>query len=189
MSAAKDPYVKVYYRIADDPRFEHVFYDDAALSLWLRMLLLADGSWPASAHLPACKPRALKLLTEAGLVEMVGNHRFRIHGMDAEREKTSQHASKASRARWESNPPSNAAGNAPSNAQPMPLNSAHLNSTKRTSSQTNSPPAGAEKNGSKNPDEERDALLQRIKTEDLKPDIVNAIYARIEQIDNAKAAN
>jgi hypothetical protein len=157
VSAARDPYVKVYYRIADDPRFVTVFEDDGALSWWLRLLLIADGTWPASAHVPAsCKPKALSMLVEAGLIELTGNQRFRVHGMDAEREKRSEHASQASRTRWESNPPSNASGNAPSTAQNMPLNSAQLSSTQTNSSQRNSPPAGVAKNGSKNEtDEER----------------------------------
>lgn len=158
MSAARDPYVKVYYRIADDPRFESVFEDDAALAAWLRLLLIADGSWPASAHIPAsCKPKALNVLVKAGLVELTGNRRFRIHGMDAERSRTSDHAARASRARWsgnpDGNPPSNARSNASGTAQTMPLNSDELNSSKRSSSHA---PAGAAKHGSKNEtDEER----------------------------------
>lgn len=133
MSGAKDPYVKVYYGIADDPRFGQVFESDAALATWLRLLIIADGAWPASAHLPAsCKPRALRTLVEAGLVELTG-HRFRIHGMDAERSKRADHASRASRERWSSNPPSNA----PSNAQTMPLNSEQNRTTQNSSTQAN----------------------------------------------------
>jgi hypothetical protein len=150
MSAAKDPYVKVYYRIADDPRFEHVFYDDAALALWLRLLLLADGTWPASAHIPASsKSRALKLLVDAGLVELVGNHRYRIHGMDAERSRTAEHAARASQARWSGNAPRTPPGNAPSNPQTMPLNSDVLNSSQRSASQriSDHAPEARAKNG------------------------------------------
>jgi hypothetical protein len=140
MSAARDPYVKVYYGIADDARFEHVFGNDAALAWWLRLLLIADGTWPASAHIPAaCKPKALHSLVEAGLIELMGNHRFRVHGMDAERAKRSEHASQASRSRWSSNaasipvskPPSNATTTAPSNPQNMPTNSDELRRTQK----------------------------------------------------------
>lgn len=166
MSAARDPYVKVYYRIADDPRFETVFDNDAALSWWLRLLLIADGHWPSSAPIPAaCKPKALNALTEAGLVDRIGTHRFRIHGLDAEREKRSEHASQASRSRWSSNPLSTPPRNAPSNARNMPLNSDDLNSTKRSSSQRNSPPAGDKKSAGQK---------TRVTNEDL-PDFLRVV--------------
>ncbi len=32
MTAQPDPYIRVYYRIADDPRFESVYGCDAALA-------------------------------------------------------------------------------------------------------------------------------------------------------------
>lgn len=126
MSAAKDPYVKVYYRIADDDRFETIYNNDAHLATWLRLLILADGTWPASAPLPQwCKKASLNALVGAGLVELGTGYRYRIHGMDAERSRTAQHASRAANERWSGN----AVSNAPSTAQTMPLNSAQLSST------------------------------------------------------------
>lgn len=166
MSAARDPYVKVYYRIADDPRFEHVFGNDAALAAWLRLLLIADGAWPATAHIPrSVKASALRVLVDAGLIDVAGD-RYRVHGMDAERAKRSEHASQASRTRWTSNADSNAPGIPPSKAQTMPLNSDELNSSKRSSSQTNSPPAGASKNGSKDRENDEERLARYISLRD-----------------------
>jgi hypothetical protein len=82
-------YVRVYYSIIDDERFEHVYSDDAALAAWLRMLLDADALWPASASLPRSLPRrVLRVLTDSGLIEVSG-HRFRIHGLDRERQRRS----------------------------------------------------------------------------------------------------
>lgn len=81
-------YVRVYYQIIDDGRFERVYCDDAALAAWLRMLLDADALWPASAHLPRLTKRVLRILTESGLIEITGT-RFRVHGLDAERKRRS----------------------------------------------------------------------------------------------------
>ena len=82
-------YVRVYYSIIDDDRFEHVYGDDGALAAWLRMLLDADALWPASASLPRSLSRRVRqLLTESGLIEVSGS-RFRVHGLDAERQRRS----------------------------------------------------------------------------------------------------
>ena len=83
-------YVRVYYSVIDDPRFEHVYADDAALAAWLRMLLDADAMWPASASLPrGLTRRVLRVLCESGLIE-VSADRFRIHGLDAERQRRAE---------------------------------------------------------------------------------------------------
>jgi hypothetical protein len=121
----------VYRRVADDPRFERVYRNDAALATWLRLLILADGMWPANAPIPrACKDAPLRLLEEVGLIEIVGDD-YRIHGMNAERTRTAQHAARASKVRWSGNAESNAPSIPASNAQTMPLNATHLNSTQR----------------------------------------------------------
>lgn len=82
------PYSRVYWSITDDPRFADVYGDDAALALWLRLLMSADAMWPGSAPLPrSARPKALGRLVEAGIVELVGMDHYRIHGLDNEREK------------------------------------------------------------------------------------------------------
>ena len=88
MGSQDRPYVRVYYSIVDDPRFEAVFDDDPALALWLRLLLIADAAYPASATLPVtARKRPLDCLVGSGLVELLRNGRYRIHGMDGERER------------------------------------------------------------------------------------------------------
>jgi len=85
--SGRAPYSRVYWSIIDDDRFAVVYDDDAALSAWLRLLLIADQAWPASAHLPiGIKAAALSKLVETGLVVVTGS-RYRIHGLDAERER------------------------------------------------------------------------------------------------------
>lgn len=84
-------YVRVYYSIVDDDRFATVIDDEATLGTWLRLLMSADAVWPASADIPRwVKPDALARLVDAGIVELVAGDRFRIHGLDNERERRSQ---------------------------------------------------------------------------------------------------
>ena len=92
-------YVRVYYSIVDDERFAGV-YDTPLLATWLRLLMVADAMWPATAYLPATERRAsVQVLVDRGLVELLGNGRFRIHGLDAERGRRSESAAVGGRAR------------------------------------------------------------------------------------------
>ncbi len=96
-------YSRVYHSIVDDPRFESVYANDAALAAWLRLLLVADAMYPAPAPLPrTCRAKALDCLVTAGLVELVGTEHYRIHGLAAEREKRSLSARNAAALRWQS---------------------------------------------------------------------------------------
>ena len=105
MASQTQPYVRVYYRIIDDPRFEFVYDDDAALALWLRLLLIADAAWPASATLPVtARVRPLRRLTDAGLVTVTKTHRFQIHGMEAERRRRIEESRSGGRVRAETGP-------------------------------------------------------------------------------------
>lgn len=100
MTAQTDPYVRVYYSITDDPKFADVYDDDAALALWLRLLIVADAIHPAAAPLPVVNPDALAMLVAAGLVDLVGTTRYRIHGLVKERERRSSKARASANARW-----------------------------------------------------------------------------------------
>jgi hypothetical protein len=101
MTAQADPSVRVYYRIIDDPKFEGVYDNDANLACWLRLLLVADGTWPAPAPIPASVRRsAFRHLVDAGLVDLVPGGRYRIHGMDSERGERREKARAAANKRY-----------------------------------------------------------------------------------------
>jgi hypothetical protein len=91
MTAQSDPYVRVYYRILDDPKFKAV--DDRALGLWVRLLLQADAMYPATAILPRrVHESSLTKLAEADLIELLDNDRYRVKGLAAERETRAESA-------------------------------------------------------------------------------------------------
>ena len=120
MTKPTDPYSRVYWRIVDDERFERIYADDHHLAAWLRLLLGADQSWPASAPLPSAVRRSsVTALVSCGLVELRQPGFYRVHGLDAERGRRASTASVAADARWR---PSNADGmrpHPPSNADGM----------------------------------------------------------------------
>jgi hypothetical protein len=88
VTAQKDPYVRVYSSIITDERFATVYPDAAALGTWLQLLLVADGTYPAPAPIPRrVSDRNLGVLVDAGLIELCENDHYRIHGLEAEREK------------------------------------------------------------------------------------------------------
>ncbi len=196
MTAQSDPYVRVYYRIIDDPKFSNVYDDKSTLGWWLTLLLAADATYPAPANLPRRLPkRSLDTLVAAGLIVREGDDRYRVHGLKSERELRSEVGKAGANARWsQSDRNANALptqSDRSAKASDPAMHSAPLRTEPiQTAPLRTSPtPAGAKKNGSKTLDEERDELVRRIKSEELKPDIRNAMYARIEQIDNIKAAN
>jgi hypothetical protein len=90
------PYSRVYWSIVDDERFATVYDSDAHLAAWLRLLLIADQAWPASAHLPASvRSHSVKALIDAGLLVVNGSKRYRIHGLDSERTRRAEQAKQA----------------------------------------------------------------------------------------------
>ena len=94
-------YVRIYWSIIDDPKFVDVYDNDAALATWLRLLISADASWPASASIPAAARRVpLALLVGAGLVDLMQGGRYRIHGLDSERNARSASGRNAAAMRW-----------------------------------------------------------------------------------------
>lgn len=81
-------YSRVYWSIVDDPKFESIYDDDRHLATWLRLLLIADQAHPASANIPHGTRRAsVTALANAGLLDLGTASRYRIHGLDAERER------------------------------------------------------------------------------------------------------
>jgi hypothetical protein len=91
MAKAERPYARVYLDAPDDPKFTEVWADDAALALWLRLLVGGEASYPLPAVLPYRAKRApLTKLAKVGLVDLVGLDRYRIHGLQAERERRAE---------------------------------------------------------------------------------------------------
>lgn len=112
------PYARLYLDLVDDEKFATVYDDDHHFAAWARLLMIAEGAWPASAHLPSsCRRASLSELVRVGLIDTRPGGRYRIHGLDAERELRSDRARTASSARW--SPSSNAGRNAPASGPRM----------------------------------------------------------------------
>lgn len=111
MTAQTDPYVRVYYRAIDDPKFLAVWDDDKRLATWLRLLMTADATYPAPAPLPHGVNRAaLAHLVDVRLVDLMPGSRYRMHGMVSERGKRSDQARAAANARYGRDAQGNATG-------------------------------------------------------------------------------
>lgn len=121
MTAQQDPYVRVYYRIIDDPKFSSVYDNDAALAVWLRLLLAADAMYPAPATIPrGVKASALDRLVKAELIDLLPGDRYRLHGLKSERDRRTEQARRAARKRWDEHDPDA--------EQPAPAMPAHSDS-------------------------------------------------------------
>lgn len=121
MTKPSDPYSRVYWRIVDDDRFADIYGNDSHLASWLRLLIGADQSWPASAPLPASVKRAsVRALSGCGLVELRPGSMYRIHGLDAERGRRQSQAEAAASARWSGSNADRMRQHPESNAQGMP---------------------------------------------------------------------
>ena len=116
-------FVKVYRGILRDPKFVEVRSDRACLGTWLLLLLEADAFWPDPASLPRwAEQDHIDLLERVGLVIVEADDRYRIKGLDAERNAQRTKASHAAQSRWHSaeHGASNAPSDAPSIAPVMP---------------------------------------------------------------------
>jgi len=101
MTGQADPYVRVYYSVTYDDKFRGVYRDDALLGCWLRLLIIADGMHPAPAHLPhGVDMDRVEKLVECGLVDMIGDGLYVIHGLASERSRRSQAARSNASKRW-----------------------------------------------------------------------------------------
>lgn len=91
----RQPYSRVYWSIRQDPKFRGIYSDDHHLAAWLRLLIAADATWPAPADIPAnARKSSVTALSECGLVDLLGDGMFTIHGLDAERGRRREAASR-----------------------------------------------------------------------------------------------
>jgi hypothetical protein len=193
MTANNDPYSRLYWRFREE--FPEVYADKPLFGWWASLLMIAEGAHPSAAELPRrIKPSVLDALVKAELLEILPGDRFRIRGVTKERERRAEAARVGGLASGRSRTPEQSANVRSTNAeQPLNVRQPRRDEQRRAEKRQDeprkdeTPPAGAEKHGSKNLDEERDALVHRLKTEQLSADMTNAVYARIEQIDNTKA--
>lgn len=96
-----DPYSRLYHRLADE--FPDIWGDDRALATWVRLLRIADASWPMKPPLPrSVRPAPLRTLVQAELVVVVGDC-YTVRGLDAERSRRKDAAAHAAALRWHSN--------------------------------------------------------------------------------------
>ena len=102
MSGQKDPYIRLYFRVRVDDRFDHVYACDTCWAAYSRLLMDAEGSFPSPASLPrTLKSHAKSMLVEAGIIELRPHDMFIVHGLAAEREKRSHQGKAGAAARWQ----------------------------------------------------------------------------------------
>jgi hypothetical protein len=81
-------YSRVYWTILSDDKFVEIRAHPDLLGCWLLLLVTADAMYPAPAFVPSVvKPRHLRALVSSGLVDLAGSGMYRIHGLQAERER------------------------------------------------------------------------------------------------------
>lgn len=118
------PYARLYLSLIDDEKFETIYDNDHHFAAWCRLLMIAEAAWPASGHLPRSTRRAsIRALTDAGLIDILPGGRYRIHGLDAERQRRSMRAQSAANVRWDAE--RNAASIPASSAEDMPSKAEH----------------------------------------------------------------
>lgn len=100
---SEQPYSRVYWSVMDDDKFDGIRESPRHFGAWCLLLIVADMAFPAPAFPPPTVSRSsMKVLAEAGLVDLLSGGRFRIHGLEAERAKRSQSGRNAAAVRWHS---------------------------------------------------------------------------------------
>jgi hypothetical protein len=83
------PYSRIYWRFRDE--FPDVYQDKEAFGWWLTLLVIAEGAYPSAADLPRkLRPRVLEKLIDEELVTLLPGDRYRVRGLDAERQRRSE---------------------------------------------------------------------------------------------------
>jgi hypothetical protein len=79
-------YSRVYWSVMDDPKFDGVREEPRHLGSWALLLIVADMAWPAPAFRPpTVSLSSFRVLVTAGLIDEMSGGRYRVHGLDAER--------------------------------------------------------------------------------------------------------
>lgn len=113
---ASDTYARLYHKFAYE--FPAVYASDRLLAPWVRLLMVADASWPMRPPIPRSVPvRAWNTLVDCGLVIPDGAT-YTIRGLDAERTRRRDAGRTGAAKRWENE--RNAEGNANASAVAMP---------------------------------------------------------------------
>lgn len=100
------PYSRVYWSVRTDPKFAPVYGDDHHFATWVRLLMLAEGTWPEPADLPARARRgSVKALSDAEIIDLLPGGMYRVHGLDKERNGRSEQARAAVRTRYDRTTP------------------------------------------------------------------------------------
>jgi hypothetical protein len=81
------PYSRVYWSINEDEKFDGIRDEPKLVGAWLLMLIAADQAYPSPAYLlPQVTRASVARLAEAGIIDILDGHRFRVRGLQAERE-------------------------------------------------------------------------------------------------------
>jgi hypothetical protein len=101
-----EAYSRLYHRFSRE--FPDVYGDDRTLASWVRLLVVADASWPLRPPLPrSIRPKPLSCLVSAGLVILDGEG-YTVRGLDAERNRRSNAGRIGAVMRWQSERNANA---------------------------------------------------------------------------------
>lgn len=85
------PYSRVYWSIQHDEKFDGIREDMRLVGAWLTLLVIADQTWPAPAYPPPIVPKSsMKALVDAGLIDPMTGGRYKVHGLDSERQRRSR---------------------------------------------------------------------------------------------------
>lgn len=95
-------YVRLYYTLASDAKFDEVYSNDLLLATYVRLLIAADQAYPAPATLPyGCKPKVVYRLAELGIIQFINRVSFRIAALQKERDYRSGLGRAAAQRRWD----------------------------------------------------------------------------------------
>jgi hypothetical protein len=95
-----EAYSRLYHRFQSE--FPTIYADDHALASWVRLLLVADASWPMRPPVPrSVKAKPLAALVDCGLVVLEGDA-YTVRGLDAERSRRRDAARVGAAQRWHS---------------------------------------------------------------------------------------